>query len=93
MILSAALKRRNHVAYAAEKVWSELVDAFFKYTPVTKQMNVCLQSTLKIKFIYKILRWNTSWKQNGKEYVTTATLQKSLFTGYRTKNNNELNYS
>jgi hypothetical protein len=43
-------------------------------------------------FPHKILGWTETWQENGKTMETTATLDKSLYTDYWTKNKNEFRF-
>jgi len=43
-------------------------------------------------FPFKILGWEETWTEKGKHVQTAATLDKTLFTDYWTKNRNEFRY-
>jgi hypothetical protein len=43
-------------------------------------------------FPFKILGWTETWQEHGQTRETTATLDKTLFTDYWTKNKNEFLY-
>jgi len=43
-------------------------------------------------FPFKILGWNETWQERGQTMETTATLDKTLYTDYWTKNKNEFSH-
>lgn len=67
-------------------------DSSFVYTlDYPKQERSIAIQYLKV-FPHKILGWEEVWKERGKTMRTTATLDKTLYTDYWTKNKNEFSH-
>lgn len=67
-------------------------DSAFTYTLSFPQERRLLSIQYEKAFPYKILGWKETWRERGKTMETTATLDKTLYTDYWTKNKNEFSY-
>lgn len=67
-------------------------DSAFIYQLTFPEDERTLSIEYEKSFPHKILGWKETWKEKGKTMETTATLDKSLYTDYWTKNSNEFRY-
>lgn len=86
--------RLNHVNLRISDAIGEKAetDSAFVYTlrfpKDTRALSIRYQKT----FPYRILGWKETWIERGKNVETSATLDKTLYTDYWTKNKNEFLY-
>lgn len=86
--------RLNHVdlkisAASAEK--SE-TDSAFVYQLTFPNEERMLSIQYEKNFPFKILGWKETWKEKGETMETTATLDKTLYADYWTKNKNQFQH-
>lgn len=67
-------------------------DSDYQYTLTYPETERVLKIRFEKNFPFKILGWQESWKEKGKTMTTTATLDRSLFMDYWTKNENKFQY-
>lgn len=67
-------------------------DSAFIYQLTFPEDERTLSIEYEKSFPHKILGWKETWKEKGKTMETTATLDKSLYTDYWTKNSNAFRY-
>jgi hypothetical protein len=67
-------------------------DSEFIYTLRFPEESRSLSIRYQKSFPYKILGWKETWTERGKNVETSATLDKTLYTDYWTKNKNEFLY-
>jgi hypothetical protein len=80
------VKVRTAVAERSE------TDSAFVYTLQFPQEQRTLSIRFQKTFPHRILGWKETWTANGAVMETTATLDKTLYTDYWTKNRNEFLY-
>lgn len=86
--------RLNHADLKISSATGERseTDSAFIYSLSYPEQERRLSIQYQKVFPYKILGWKESWKERGKTMVTTAKLDKTLYTDYWTKNKNEFSY-
>lgn len=67
-------------------------DSAFVYTVNFPETQRTLSIRFEKTFPHKILGWTERWKERGADVETHATLDKTLYTDYWTKNKNEFLY-
>lgn len=82
----ADLKIREAVAEKSE------TDSSFVYKIIYPDEHRSLAIQYEKSFPFKILAWRERWRQNGKVFETSATLDETLYTDYWNKNANEFQY-
>ena len=82
----ADLKRRSAIAEKNES------DSEYTYTLRFPEENRELSIRYDKSFPHKILGWKESWKENERMMTTSASLDRTLYTDYWTKNANEFLY-
>lgn len=86
--------RLNHVdlkVRTAHTEKSETDSAFIYQLSFPEQERMLLVQYAK-SFPFKILGWRETWKEKGEPMETTATLDKTLYTDYWTKNKNQFQH-
>jgi hypothetical protein len=86
--------RLNHVdlkVRTAHTEKSETDSAFIYQLAFPEQERVLMIQYAK-SFPFKILGWRETWKEKGQTMETTATLDKTLYTDYWTKNKNQFQH-
>lgn len=67
-------------------------DSAFVYTVTFPEEQRALTIRYEKNFPHKILGWSERWKEKGIDVETKATLDKTVYTDYWTKNKNEFLY-
>ena len=80
------IKIRSAVAAKSE------TDSAFVFSLSFPEHERILTIQYEKRFPFKILGWNETWEESGKTMLTTATLDKTLYTDYWTKNKNQFRY-
>lgn len=80
------LRTRDAVGQKAE------TDSAYIYTLRFPEETRALAIRYQKTFPYRILGWKETWIERGKNVETSATLDKTLYTDYWTKNKNEFSY-
>jgi hypothetical protein len=86
--------RLNHTDIKVQKGVAERsqTDSTFVYTLRFPEAGRTLSVSYEKAFPFKILSWKETWTERGKVMETTATLDKTVYTDYWTKNKNEFLY-
>lgn len=86
--------RLNHVELGIQSAIGEKSqsDSTYTYKLIFPDQGRSLLIRYEMKFPYKILGWQETWKERGKIMTTSARLDKTLYTDYWTKNRNEFRY-
>jgi hypothetical protein len=86
--------RLNHVEIKIRSAVAEksTTDSSFVFSLTFPEQERILTIQYEKKFPFKILGWAETWKEKGKTMRTTATLDKTLYTDYWTKNKNQFRY-
>lgn len=86
--------RLNHVDLKVRKAIAEKTEAEGEhvYTLSFPEEERTLSIRYAKRFPFKILGWRETWAERGNTMETSATLDKTVFTDYWTKNKNEFLY-
>jgi hypothetical protein len=86
--------RLNHVDLKVRPATAKKseTDSAYIYTVDFPELGRNLTIQYEKTFPFKILGWNETWMERGKKMETSATLDKTLYTDYWTKNKNEFLY-
>lgn len=86
--------RLNHVGLRIRPATGEKseTDSSFTYALKFPADERSLSIEFEKTFPYKILGWKETWRESGKTMETSASLDKTLYVDYWTKNKNEFLY-